>query len=123
MRRRWSDEAIVAAVAAECERRGSVPTYAEWPRASETVPSASTVAIRFGWNKALELAGVAPARPRRHASWSEPGVVEAFRRFHRRRGRWPLVKDLGHYGLPGPSSVTRVCGRLTRARELARAGA
>lgn len=53
---RWTDEQVVAALAAYQAQHGRWPTMGEW-RASGALPSVSLIAKRLGWRNALRLAG------------------------------------------------------------------
>lgn len=110
-RRRWSAEAIVAALTADAERRGRTPRAGEWKRAQapgvDTVPhpTAALVLSVFGsWANAVRAAGLEPApQPRRTPRWSAEQVIAAFQQFAaEHRGRAPTVREWKRAGL-GPS--------------------
>lgn len=90
----------------DTRRRGHPPTFRDWQRATESTPSASLVAIRFGsWSAALRAAGL-PVSPAGGA-----------RQDRCRRGH-PLTED-NVYVAPSGERQCRTCHR-DRARQRAR---
>jgi hypothetical protein len=58
-RRRWTKDAIIAALQRDAQRRGRPPFYGEWQGATDQTPDTSTAVAMFGtWRAALGAAGL-----------------------------------------------------------------
>lgn len=65
--RRWTPDAIVAAIQADAAERGRPPSWIDWKKAGPGHPAAVTVDEVVGWANAIEAAGF----PRPHQNGSK----------------------------------------------------
>jgi hypothetical protein len=113
LRRRYSDEAILAELRACAERLGRSPSMREFAHDPHTTVHPQTVIDRFGsWNRAKRRAGLLP---RRYASREE--LLHALRDLGQRLGRTPTARDLdAHRGrVPSKSLYWHTFGSLSNA--------
>jgi Homing endonuclease associated repeat len=113
MRRRYSDEQILAELKASAERLGRSPTMRELDRDRGTRIHPQTVIERFGtWNAAKRLAGL---RPRRFATREE--LLAELRALGEELGRPPTGGDLQRRRatMPSKSLYWHVFGSLRNA--------
>jgi HNH endonuclease len=113
IRKRYTDEQILAELRACAERLGRSPTMREFAADPETTVHPQTVIEHFGsWNAAKRLAGLLP---RRFATREE--LLEALRRLGGRLGRTPTARDLDeHRGeVPSKSLYWHTFGSLRAA--------
>jgi hypothetical protein len=113
IRRRYSDEEILAQLSACAERLGKSPTMREFADDSETTVHPQTVIEHFGsWNKAKRAAGLVP---RRHATREE--LLSLLRELGERLGRVPTTKDIeANRGfMPSKSLYWHTFGSLSKA--------
>ena len=113
IRRRYSDEEILAELQACATRIGRSPTMREFGADPQTKVHPQTVIEHFGsWNQAKRQAGL---RPRRFATREE--LVQALRDLGERLGRPPTARDIdAHRGLvPSKSLYWHTFGSLTDA--------
>ncbi len=113
MRRRYSDDDILAALRACADRLGRSPTMREFASDPQTSIHPQTVVERFGsWNRAKRLAGLVP---RRLATKEE--LLRCLRELADRLGRVPTARDLdAHRGLvPSKSLYWHTFGSLANA--------
>jgi len=90
IRRRYTDEQILAALSASAERLGRSPTMKEFAADPEAAMHPQTVIEHFGtWNAAKRAAGLLP---RRFATREE--LVEALRALGEELGRTPTAQDI-----------------------------
>jgi hypothetical protein len=90
IRKRYSDEQIIAALTASSQRLGRTPTMREFADDPETDVPPPTVIDHFGsWNKATRAAGLVP---RRFATRAE--LLGLLRNLGEELGRVPTAKDL-----------------------------
>src|SRR5438045_4356310 len=90
IRKRYSDEQILAELRASAERLGRSPTMREFAADAETTVHPQTVIEHFGsWNQAKRAAGLVP---RRFATRQE--LLELLRRLGEELGRVPTAKDV-----------------------------
>src|SRR3954453_13882492 len=90
IRKRYSDEQIVAEITASAERLGRSPTMREFAADPETSVHPQTVTEHFGsWNAAKRKAGLVP---RRFASREE--LLGLLRNLGEELGRVPTAKDI-----------------------------
>lgn len=90
LRRRYSDEEILAELRAAAERLGRSPTMREFAKDPAVRVHPQTVIEHFGtWNAAKRAAGL---RPRRYISRQE--LVEQLRELGEELGRTPTVRDI-----------------------------
>src|SRR5581483_12364347 len=90
IRKRYTDEDILAELRACAERLGRSPTMREFAADPETTAHPQTVIEHFGsWNKAKRAAGLVP---RRFATRAE--LVELLRKLGEELGRVPTAKDV-----------------------------
>ena len=90
LRRRYTDEEILAELRASAARLGRSPTMREFAADSEASVHPQTVIEHFGtWNAAKRAAGLAP---RRFISREE--LVEQLRELGEELGRTPTVRDI-----------------------------
>ncbi len=113
LRRRYTDDQILAELRACAERLGRSPTMKEFAADDETSAHPQTVVEHFGtWNDAKRAAGLVP---RRFASRDE--LLEQLRGLGRELGRTPTSRDLdAHRGrVPSKSLVWNTFGSLAAA--------
>jgi hypothetical protein len=113
IRRRYTDEQILAELRSCAERLGRSPTMREFAGDAETTVHPQTVIEHFGtWNNAKRRAGLLP---RRFATREE--LLEALRALGRRLGRPPTARDLDeHRGeVPSKSLYWHAFGSLRAA--------
>src|SRR3954466_1299043 len=113
IRRRYSDEEILAQLSACAERLGKSPTMREFADDSETTVHPQTVIEHFGsWNKAKRAAGLVP---RRVATREE--LLDLLRRLGDELGRVPTARDLDERrgSMPSKSLYWHTFGSLTAA--------
>jgi HNH endonuclease len=113
LRKRYSDEQILAELKASAERLGRSPTMREFADDSETTVHPQTVIEHFGsWNAAKREAGLVP---RRFATRDE--LLGLLRDLGEKLGRPPTARDLDeHRGqLPSKSLYWHTFGSLTNA--------
>ena len=90
LRRRYTDEEILAELRASAERLGRSPTMREFAADAEASVHPQTVIEHFGtWNAAKRAAGL---RPRRYISRDE--LVGQLRELGEELGRTPTVRDI-----------------------------
>ena len=90
LRRRYTDEEILAEIGRTAERLGRSPTMQEFADDPRAVVHPQTVVARFGsWNRAKRAAGLAP---RRFATRED--LVTQLRALGDELGRAPTVRDL-----------------------------
>jgi hypothetical protein len=113
IRRRYSDEAIIAELKGCAERLGRSPTMREFASDSKTRVHPQTVIEHFGsWNEAKRRAGLVP---RRFATRDE--LLELLKQLGQRLGRTPTAKDLdaNRRSMPSKSLYWHTFGSLTTA--------
>jgi hypothetical protein len=113
IRRRYSDEAILAELKGCAQRLGRSPTMREFAGDSKTHVHPQTVIEHFGsWNEAKRRAGLVP---RRFATREE--LLQLLRGLGERLGRTPTAKDLDASGrsMPSKSLYWHTFGSLTNA--------
>jgi hypothetical protein len=113
IRRRYSDEAILAELKACAQRLGRSPTMREFAADSKTRVHPQTVIEHFGsWNEAKRGAGLVP---RRFATRQE--LLDLLRQLGERLGRTPTAKDLdaSRRSMPSKSLYWHTFGSLTNA--------
>jgi Homing endonuclease associated repeat len=113
IRRRYSDEAILAELKACAARLGRSPTMREFASDSKTRVHPQTVIEHFGsWNEAKRRAGLVP---RRFATREE--LLELLKQLGARLGRTPTAKDLdaNRRSMPSKSLYWHTFGSLTTA--------
>jgi hypothetical protein len=113
IRRRYSDEEILAQLAACAERLGRSPTMREFATDAETTVHPQTVIEHFGsWNAAKREAGLVP---RRFATREE--LLGLLRQLGDRLGRTPTAKDIeANRGfMPSKSLYWHTFGSLSKA--------
>src|SRR5262245_28564143 len=113
IRRRYTDEEILAQLKACAERLGRSPTMREFADNPETTVHPQTVIEHFGsWNAAKREAGLVP---RRFATREE--LLGLLRRLGEELGRTPTAKDLDdHRGsMPSKSIYWHTFGSFNRA--------
>ena len=111
IRKRYSDEQILAELRACAERLGRSPTMREFAADSGTNVHPQTVIEHFGsWNRAKRAAGLVP---RRFLTREE--LLELLRRLGQELGRVPTAKDIdAHKGsMPSKSLYWHTFGSLT----------
>jgi hypothetical protein len=90
LRRRYTDDEILAELRASAERLGRSPTMREFAADDEAAVHPQTVIEHFGtWNAAKRAAGL---RPRRYISREE--LVGQLRELGEELGRTPTVRDI-----------------------------
>jgi Homing endonuclease associated repeat len=90
LRRRYTDEEILAELRASAARLGRSPTMREFAADADASVHPQTVIEHFGtWNAAKRAAGL---RPRRYISRQE--LVEQLRELGEELGRTPTVRDI-----------------------------
>ena len=113
LRRRYSDEEILAALQAAAERLGRSPTMREFAADPETQVHPQTVIEHFGtWNAAKRAAGLVP---RRFVTREE--LVRLLRELGEELGRTPTARDLDarRGSMPSKSLIWHTFGSLTTA--------
>jgi hypothetical protein len=113
IRKRYTDEQIVAEITACAARLGSSPTMREFAADPETAVHPQTVIEHFGsWNAAKRAAGLVP---RRFATREE--LLGLLRSLGDELGRPPTARDIDeHKGrLPSKSLYWHTFGSLTNA--------
>jgi Homing endonuclease associated repeat len=113
LRRRYSDEDILAELRASAERLGRSPTMKEFADDPDTRVHPQTVIEHFGsWNKAKRQAGLVP---RRNATRAE--LIGQLQELGRRLGRVPTAKDVdaNRGWMPSKSLYWHSFGSLTNA--------
>jgi hypothetical protein len=113
IRKRYTDESIVAELRACAERLGRSPTMREFAADEETTVHPQTVIEHFGsWNRAKRRAGLVP---RRFATRAE--LLGVLREVGEELGRVPTAKDLDarRGAMPSKSLYWHTFGSLTSA--------
>jgi hypothetical protein len=113
IRKRYSDEQIVAEISASAERLGRSPTMREFAADPETTVHPQTVIEHFGsWNAAKRAAGLVP---RRFATREE--LLGLLRDLGEELGRPPTARDIVERKgkLPSKSLYWHTFGSLTNA--------
>ena len=113
IRKRYTDEQILAALSASAQRLGRTPTMREFAADPETDVHPQTVIEHFGsWNNATRAAGLVP---RRFAT--RPELVRLLRDLGEQLGRVPTAKDLDAHRttMPSKSLYWHTFGSLTTA--------
>src|SRR5438445_3966149 len=113
IRKRYSDEQILAELRASAERLGRSPTMREFAADSETTVHPQTVIEHFGsWNNAKREAGLVP---RRFATREE--LLQLLRDLGEELGRPPTAKDIDARkgAMPSKSLYWHTFGSLTTA--------
>src|SRR5215210_7212200 len=113
IRRRYSDDAILAELKACAGRLGRSPTMREFASDGKTRVHPQTVIEHFGsWNEAKRRAGLVP---RRFATREE--LLDLLRGLGERLGRTPTAKDLdaARRSMPSKSLYWHTFGSLTNA--------
>ncbi len=113
IRKRYTDEQILAALTASAHRLGRTPTMREFAADPETDVHPQTVIEHFGsWNNATRAAGLVP---RRFATRAE--LVGLLRELGTELGRVPTAKDLDAHrsAMPSKSLYWHTFGSLTTA--------
>jgi hypothetical protein len=113
IRKRYTDEQILAELKACAERLGRSPTMREFSSDAETSVHPQTVIEHFGsWNRAKRLAGLVP---RRFATREE--LLALLKELGDELGRVPTARDIDeHRGrMPSKSLYWHTFGSLTNA--------
>jgi hypothetical protein len=113
IRKRYSDEQILAELRASAERLGRSPTMREFAADAETTVHPQTVIEHFGsWNNAKREAGLVP---RRFATREE--LLQLLRDLGEELGRPPTAKDIDARkgAMPSKSLYWHTFGSLTTA--------
>ena len=113
IRKRYSDEQIVAELQASAERLGRSPTMREFAADEQTSVHPQTVIEHFGsWNAAKRAAGLVP---RRFATREE--LLEVLRALGAELGRTPTARDLDarRGRMPSKSLYWHTFGSLSAA--------
>ena len=113
IRKRYTDEQILAALSASAQRLGRTPTMREFAADPETDVHPQTVIEHFGsWNTATRAAGLVP---RRFATRAE--LLSLLRELGAELGRVPTAKDLDAHRttMPSKSLYWHTFGSLTTA--------
>ena len=113
IRKRYTDEQILAELRTSAERLGRSPTMREFAADEETTVHPQTVIEHFGsWNKAKRAAGLVP---RRFATRGE--LLDLLRRLGEELGRVPTAKDVDARkgSMPSKSLYWHTFGSLTAA--------
>ena len=110
LRRRYTDEEILAELRAAAARHGRSPTMREFARDAEARVHPQTVIEHFGtWNAAKRAAGLFP---RRFLTRAE--LLEQLRRLGEELGRTPTARDLNDHrrSMPSVSLYAHTFGSL-----------
>src|SRR5881398_1686745 len=113
IRKRYSNDQILAELRACAERLGRSPTMREFSADAETTAHPQTVIEHFGsWNRAKRLAGLVP---RRFATREE--LLALLKELGEELGRVPTARDIDeHRGrMPSKSLYWHTFGSLTNA--------
>jgi len=113
IRRRYTDDQILAELRASAERLGRSPTMKEFAGDGQAHVHPQTVIEHFGsWNAAKRAAGLLP---RRFATREE--LVEQLRRLGEELGRLPTAQDIRERrgSMPSASLYWHTFGSLTTA--------
>src|SRR5438105_12103159 len=113
IRKRYTDEQILAELKACAERLGRSPTMREFAADEQTSLHPQTVIEHFGsWNRAKRLAGLVP---RRFATREE--LLALLKELGKELGRVPTARDIDeHRGkMPSKSLYWHTFGSLTNA--------
>src|SRR5881398_415578 len=113
IRKRYSNDQILAELRACAERLGRSPTMREFSADAETTAHPQTVIEHFGsWNRAKRLAGLVP---RRFATREE--LLALLTELGEQLGRVPTARDIDeHRGrMPSKSLYWHTFGSLTNA--------
>ena len=113
IRKRYTDDQILAELRACAERLGRSPTMREFASDPETTVHPQTVIEHFGsWNRAKRLAGLVP---RRFATREE--LLALLKELGEELGRVPTARDIDeHRGrMPSKSLYWHTFGSLTNA--------
>jgi hypothetical protein len=113
LRRRYTDDQILAELRASAERLGRSPTMREFAADGDAAVHPQTVIEHFGtWNAAKRAAGLSP---RRFISRDE--LLEQLRELGRELGRTPTARDLEQRRgrMASKSLVWHTFGSLTAA--------
>jgi Homing endonuclease associated repeat len=113
IRKRYSNDQILAELAASAERLGRSPTMREFAADPDTTVHPQTVIEHFGsWNQAKRLAGLVP---RRFATREE--LLGLLRDLGDELGRVPTAKDIddNRGRMPSKSLYWHTFGSLTEA--------
>jgi Homing endonuclease associated repeat len=113
IRKRYTDEQILAELKACAQRLGRSPTMREFSGDPKTTVHPQTVIEHFGsWNRAKRLAGLVP---RRFATREE--LLALLKELGDELGRVPTARDIdGHRGrMPSKSLYWHTFGSLTSA--------
>jgi Homing endonuclease associated repeat len=113
MRKRYSEEQILAELRSCADRLGRSPTMREFAGDPETTIHPQTVVERFGsWNAAKRRAGLVP---RRFATREE--LLQVLRDLGEELGRTPTARDLGarRGAMPSKSLYWHTFGSLSAA--------
>jgi hypothetical protein len=113
LRRRYSDEEIVAQLQAAAERLGRSPTMREFASDPATTVHPQTVISHFGsWNAAKRAAGLVPRR-----FTTREDLVRLLRELGEKLGRPPTARDLDEHrsSMPSKSLYWHTFGSLTTA--------
>jgi hypothetical protein len=113
IRKRYTDDEILAELKACADRLGRSPTMREFSADSKTTVHPQTVIEHFGsWNRAKRLAGLVP---RRFATREE--LLALLKELGEELGRVPTAKDIDeHRGrMPSKSLYWHTFGSLTNA--------
>ena len=113
IRKRYSDEDILAQLRDSAERLGRSPTMREFENDSETTVHPQTVIQHFGsWNEAKRKAGLVPRR------FAEPAdLIRQLRELGEELGRPPTARDLDERreSMPSKSLYWHMFGSLKNA--------
>jgi hypothetical protein len=113
IRKRYSNEEILAQLRASAERLGRSPTMREFEQDEETTVHPQTVIQHFGsWNDAKRQAGLVPRR------FAQPAdLIRLLRELGDELGRPPTAKDLDEHraSMPSKSLYWHMFGSLKNA--------
>ncbi len=113
IRKRYTDEQILAQLTESAERLGRSPTMREFAADAATTVHPQTVIEHFGsWNAAKRKAGLVP---RRFATREE--LLGQLRRFGEELGRTPTARDIDERkgSMPSKSLLWHTFGSLAQA--------